>query len=150
MFSSLKLQKNLHTLMEQMMVERISAKKSGNYIRIYVYGEYLIPKEKIVQVENEITEQLFKGKDVIVKIYERYTLSKQYNLQNLFDEYFESILWEFQNYNHIHHILLKRADIEFLSDSKMRLVVEDTELNKGVVQEVVRILDKIIYVSSYI
>ena len=144
-FSTLKLQKNLHTLMEPMMVERISAKKSGNYIRIYVYGEYLIPKEKIVQVENEITEQLFKGKDVIVKIYERYSLSKQYNLQNLFDEYFESILWEFQNYNHIHHILLKRADIEFLSDSKMRLVVEDTELNKGVVQEVVRILDKIIY-----
>ena len=144
-FSTLKLQKNLHTLMEQMMVERISAKKSGNYIRIYVYGEYLIPKDKIVQVESEIAEQLFKGKDVIIKIYDRYTLSKQYNLKNLFDEYFESILWEFQNYNHIHHILLKRADIEFLSDSKMRLVVEDTELNKGVVQEVVRILDKIIY-----
>ena len=131
--------------MEQMTVERVSATKSGNYLRIYIHGEHLIPKEKIAMVETEITEQLFKGKETTVKIYDTYTLSKQYTLKNLFDEYFESILWEFQNYNHIHHMLLKKADIEFLSDSKMKLVVEETELNKGVVKDVVRILDKILY-----
>ena len=144
-FSTLKLQNNLHSLMEEMTVERVSATKSGNFLRIYLHGEYLIPKEKIAEVEKEITRQLFKGKDVTVKIYDKYTLSKQYNLKNLFDEYFESILWEFQNYNHIHHMLLKRADIHFLSDTKMKLVVEETELYKGVVKDVVQILDKILY-----
>ena len=144
-FATLKLNKNLHTVMEQMTVERVSATKSGNYLRIYVHGEHLIPKEKIVQVENEITAQLFAGKETTVKIYDTYTLSKQYNLKNLFEEYLESILWEFQNYNHIHYVLLKKADIEFLSDSKMKLVVEDTELNKSVLKDVIRILDKIVY-----
>ncbi len=144
-FATLSLNKNLHTVMEQMTVERVSATKSGNYLRIYLRSEHLIPKEKLAAVEEEIAKQLFPKKEITIKIYESYELSKQYNLKNLFDEYYESILWEFKNYNHIHHLLLKKAEIEFLSDSKMKLTVEDTELNKGVVAEVVRILDKIIH-----
>ena len=144
-FATLSLNKNLHTVMEQMTVERVSATKSGNYLRIYLHGEHLIPKEKIVAVEEEIAKQLFPKKEIIIKIYDSYELSRQYNLKNLFDEYYDSILWEFKNYNHIHHLLLKKAEIEFLSDSKMKLTVEDTELNRGVVNEVVRILDKIIH-----
>ena len=144
-FATLSLNKNLHTVMEQVTVERVSATKSGNYLRIYLRSEHLISKEKLVLVEEEIAKQLFPKKDIIIKIYDSYELSKQYNLKNLFDEYYESILWEFKNYNHIHHLLLKKAEIEFLSDTKLKLTVEDTALNKGVVNEVVRILDKIIH-----
>ena len=144
-FATLSLNKNLHTVMEQMNVERVSATKSGNYLRIYLRGEHLIPKEKIVAVQEEIAKQLFPQKDITIKIYDSYELSKQYNLKNLFDEYYDSILWEFKNYNHIHHLMLKKAEIEFLSDEKMRLTVEDTELNRGVISEVIRILDKIIH-----
>ena len=144
-FATLSLNKNLHTVMEQVTVERVSATKSGNYLRIYLRSEHLIPKEKLVLVEEEIAKQLFPKKDIIIKIYDSYELSKQYNLKNLFDEYYESILWEFKNYNHIHHLLLKKAEIKFLSDTKLKLIVEDTALNKGVVNEVVRILDKIIH-----
>ena len=144
-FATLSLNKNLHTVMEQMTVERVSATKSGNYLRIYLRSEHLIPKEKLAVVEEEIAKQIFPRKEITIKIYDSYELSKQYNLKNLFDEYYESILWEFKNYNHIHHLLLKKAEIEFLSDTKMKLTVEDTELNKGVVTEVVRILDKIIH-----
>ena len=144
-FATLSLNKNLHTVMEQMNVERVSATKSGNYLRIYLRGEHLVPKEKIAAVQEEIAKQLFPKKDITIKIYDSYELSKQYNLKNLFDEYYDSILWEFKNYNHIHHLMLKKAEIEFLSDEKMRLTVEDTELNRGVISEVVRILDKIIH-----
>ena len=144
-FATLSLNKNLHTVMEQVTVERVSATKSGNYLRIYLRSEHLISKEKLVLVEEEIAKQLFPKKDIIIKIYDSYELSKQYNLKNLFDEYYESILWEFKNYNHIHHLLLKKSEIEFLSDTKLKLTVEDTALNKGVVNEVVRILDKIIH-----
>ena len=144
-FTTLKLNKNLHALMEQMTVERVSATKSGDYLRIYVHGEHLIEKQKIVEVEEEIAAQLFRQKNTVVKLYDTYNLSKQYNLKNLFAEYFESILWELQRYNHIHYVLLKKADIRFVSDTNMVLTVENTELNKDVQKDVVRILDKIIH-----
>ncbi len=144
-FATLSLNKNLHTLMEQMTVERVSATKSGNYLRIYLRGEHLIKKEQIVAVESEIVKQLFPKKNVMVKIYDSYDLSKQYNLKNLFDEYFDSILWEMQNYNHIHYIMLKKAEVEFLSDNHLKLTIEDTQLNRGIIEEVKRILDKIIH-----
>ena len=144
-FATLNLNKNLHTVMEQMTVERVSATKSGNYLRIYLRGEHLVSKEKIVAVEEEIAKQLFPKKDITIKIYDSYELSKQYNIKNLFDEYFDSILWELKNYSHIHHLMLKKAEIEFLSDTHLKLTVEDTELNKGIVSELIRILDKIIH-----
>ena len=86
-FATLNLNKNLHTVMEQMTVERVSATKSGNYLRIYLRGEHLVSKEKIVAVEEEIAKQLFPKKDITIKIYDSYELSKQYNIKNLFDEY---------------------------------------------------------------
>ncbi len=144
-FATLNLNKNLHTVMEQMTVERVSATKSGNYLRIYLRGEHLVSKERIVAVEEEIAKQLFPKKDITIKIYDSYELSKQYNIKNLFDEYFDSILWELKNFSHIHHLMLKKAEIEFLSDSQLLLTVEDTELNKGIVSELTRILDKIIH-----
>lgn len=144
-FATLSLNKNLHTVMEQMTVERVSATKSGNYLRIYLRGEHLIPKEKIVAVEEEIAKQLFPRKEITIKIYDSYELSKQYNLKNLFDEYYESILWELKNFSHIHHLMLKKAEIEFLSDTQLKLTIEDTALNRGSVSELTRILDKIIH-----
>ena len=90
-FTTLTLNKNLHTVMEQMTVERVSATKSGNYLRIYLRSEHLIPKEKLAAVEEEIAKQLFPKKEITIKIYESYELSKQYNLKNLFDEYFVGI-----------------------------------------------------------
>ena len=81
-FATLSLNKNLHTVMEQMTVERVSATKSGNYLRIYLRGEHLIPKEKIVTVEEEIAKQLFPKKEITIKIYDSYELSKQYRRCN--------------------------------------------------------------------
>ncbi len=144
-FATLSLNKNLHSIMEQMSVERVSASKNGKFLRIYLRGEHLVSKDKIAAVEEEIKGQLFSRQDMEIKIYDTYELSRQYNLKNLFDEYFESMLWEIKNFNHIHYLMLKKAEFEFLSDDKMRIVVEDTALNKSIIEEHIRILDKIIH-----
>lgn len=144
-FTTLSLNKNLHMAMDEMDVERVSLTKDKTCLRIYLRGKHLVEKTVVHKVEEEIAKQLFPNKDIRVHIYDFYDLSRQYNLQNLFNEYYESILYEFQNYNHIQHLLLKKAEITFPADDKLHLKIEDTELNRGVIGEVVRILDKIIH-----
>ena len=58
-FPSLKLDKKIQDLFEQVMVEKVSATKRGDYVRVTVSCDYLIPKETVFKVESEIKKQFF-------------------------------------------------------------------------------------------
>ena len=77
-FPTLKLDKKVQELFEQVTVEKVSATKSRDFIRVTIGCDYLIPKETIYRVESEIKKQFFSSHQVAVKLYERFHLSEQY------------------------------------------------------------------------
>ena len=142
-FPTLKLDSGMTDLFEQVMVEKISATKRKDFLRIYLSSDRLIQKEDIFRVEQEMKRQFFPNMPITLRIYERYHLSAQYNPQKLMDIYRESILLELREYSPIEYNLFKNADITYPSEKQIMLTIEDTVMGKGKSEELVRILEKI-------
>ena len=71
-FPNLKLDGMLKDLFEQVVVERITATKRKDLLRIYIRSERLIEKEKIYLVESEIKKQFFPQNYIHIKLYEKF------------------------------------------------------------------------------
>jgi len=142
-FPALKLDKKIQDLFEQVAVERVSATKNRNYIRVTVSSNYLIPKETVFRVEKEIKKQLFAYQPVMVKLNERFRLSEQYTPEKLMDAYKESILLELKAYSPVEYCLFKGAEIGFLGTEGLTLTVEDTTPARSKAADLGRIIEKI-------
>ena len=143
-FPSLQLNTDIRDLMGQTEVERVSATKRRDFLRVYLKSTRLIQKTDIWTTEQEIKKQLFPQANLTVKIYEKFELSSQYNPEKLMDIYKESILEEFREYSHIQYNALKTAKIEYPSENEMLLTLEDTVLNHSMEGEILQILEKIL------
>ena len=133
----------MQDLFEQANVERISATKRKDFLRIYISSDRLIQKADIFSVEQEMKKQFFPSASMVIRIYEKFHLSSQYTPEKLMDIYRESILLELRDYSPIEYNLFKNADISYPSDGKVMLTIEDTVLGKEKAEELVRILDKV-------
>ena len=142
-FPTLKLNGGMQDLFEQVMVERVSATKRKDFLRIYISSDRLIQKADVFLVEQEMRKQFFPGAQMVIRIYEKFRLSSQYTPEKLMDIYRESILLELRDYSPIEYNLFKNADITYPADGKVMLTLEDTVLGKEKAEELVRILDKI-------
>ena len=78
-FPTLKLEEPLNGLFEKVEVEKVTATKQKDFIRVYIRCDRLIHKESIFYIEQEIRRQLFHNCPVTIKIYEKFHLSAQYN-----------------------------------------------------------------------
>ncbi len=143
-FPTLQANKGIHLLMEQTEVERISATRQKDFLRVYLYSPRLIAKSDILAAEKEIKRQLFKNVNITVKIYERFELSAQYTPENLMEAYRESILEELRDYSHVLYNAFRTADISYPDGDRMLFTMEDTVINHSKEEELLRILDKIL------
>lgn len=143
-FPSLRLNQSIHDIMEQTRVEKVSSTRRRDYLRIYLYSTRLIVKEDIWSAEKEIRDQLFPGAGLIVKIYERFELSAQYNPEKLMAVYRDSILAELKEYSHIEYNAFKTAQITYPEDNKVLMTMEDTVLARSKENELVRVLEKVL------
>ncbi|MDE5866634.1 MAG: hypothetical protein K2H31_08560, partial [Lachnospiraceae bacterium] len=82
-FPTLKLDTGIEDLFEQVMVEKVSATKRKDFLRIYISSDRLIQKEDVLRVEREMKNQFFPNASMTIRIYERYNLSTQYNPEKL-------------------------------------------------------------------
>ena len=142
-FPTLQLDKDNRDLFEQVMVEKITSTKRKDFLRVYILSERLIQKDVIMKVEREIKQQFFPNASMVIKIYEKFYLSSQYNPEKLMDAYRDSILLELREYSPVEYNLFKKADLSFEQDKKVMLTVEDTVLGKGKAEELIRILEKV-------
>ncbi len=142
-FPTLKLDKKMQNLFEQVLVEKVSATKGRDFIRVTVTCEHLIPKETVFRVEKEIKKQFFATHNVTVKLYERFRLSEQYTPRKLMDLYKESILLELRDHSPIEYSIFKGAVIDFPKEDELKLTIEDTVLARSKAAELSRILEKI-------
>ncbi|TCL56523.1 DNA polymerase-3 subunit alpha (Gram-positive type) [Kineothrix alysoides] len=142
-FPSLQLEDKLQDLFGQVEVERISATKRKDFLRIYISSDRLIHKEYIMKAEESIKKQLFPSFSMTIKIYEKYHLSAQYNPEKFMHIYKDSILLELREYSPVEYNIFKNADIEYPSENKIRLTIEDSVPARSKSEELLRILDKI-------
>ena len=91
-FPTLKLTEPIRELMNQTVVDQVTATKKQDLIRIYLHSPNLIAKSDLYRVEDAIRKQLFPGVSLSVRIRERFVLSSQYTPENLLDSYKDSIL----------------------------------------------------------
>lgn len=142
-FPSLKLDTGLRDLYEQVTVEKVSATKRKDFLRIYISSGRLIQKEDVFRAEGEIKKQFFPNVPMVIKFYERFHLSSQYDPKKLTELYRESILLELREYSPVEYNLFKKADIAFTDEDILLLTIEDTVLGKDRAEELIRILEKI-------
>ncbi len=142
-FPSLKLPDGIQDIMEEADVERISATKRKDMLRIYLHSTNLIAKADIRNTEQQIKKQLFANANMTVKIYERFELSAQYSAEKLMGIYKDSILEELKEYSHIEYNAFKTADISYPQKEQILLIIDDTVLNRSKEAELLRILEKI-------
>lgn len=143
-FPSLKLDGGIHDIMEQTTVEKISATKSRDFLRIYLFSTRLIVKDDIWSAEEQIKKQLFPTAEMTVKIYEKFELSAQYTPQKLMNIYRDSILAELKEYSHVEYNAFRTAEITYPEENKVILSVEDNVLTRLREEELVRVLEKIL------
>ncbi len=142
-FPTLKLDEETTALLEAATVERITATKRRDFLRIFLESPRLITKDIIFYIEKEIRQQLFPGAVMTVKIYEKYHLSAQYDPPKLMQLYRESILLELKEYSQVEYMIFKGAEITFPKEKEMLLTVKDSVFVREKGEELVRILEKI-------
>lgn len=143
-FPNLELNGMQKDLFGQAIVERITATKRKDLLRIYFRSERLIEKELVYAVEKEIKKQFFPRDYIFIKLYERFVLSGQYNPEKLMELYRESILMEIKECDHILYTMFRQADIRFPEEMLMELVLEDSVIAKSKEDELIGILDKVL------
>ena len=144
-FPALKLEGKRKDLFAQARVERVTATRMKDFIRVYISSERLIQKADVFAVEKEIKKQLFAGCNVTIKIHEKFSLSSQYNQETLLELYKDSILLELSRYSHLLYSMFKNAEITFPEEGRMHLLLEDTSLIRGKSEELADILEKVFH-----
>ncbi len=143
-FPNLKLTGARKDLFEQVVVERITATRRKDILRIYIRSERLIEKEDVYGVEQEIKKQFFPKDNIIIKIYEKFILSGQYNPEKLMDTYKGSVLMELKDTEHMLYTMFRQADMEYPDEQTVKLILEDSVIAKSKEDELIRILDKVL------
>ena len=143
-FPNLKLTGARKDLFEQVVVERITATRRKDILRIYIRSERLIEKEDVYGVEQEIKKQFFPKDNIIIKIYEKFILSGQYNPEKLMDTYKDSVLMELKDTEHMLYTMFRQADMEYPDEQTVKIILEDSVIAKSKEDELIRILDKVL------
>ena len=143
-FPNLKLEGVQKDLFEQVVVEKITATKRKDLLRVYTRSEPLIDKEAVFAVEREIKKQFFSKEFMVIKIYEHFLLSGQYNPQKLMEVYRESILLELKECEHMLYMMFRQAEMAFPDNNTMELVLENSVIAKSKEDQLICILDKVL------
>lgn len=143
-FPNLKLEGVQKDLFEQVVVEKITATKRKDLLRVYIRSERLIDKEAVFAVECEIKKQFFPKEFMVIKIYEHFLLSGQYNPQKLMEVYRESILLELKECEHMLYMMFRQAEMAFPDNNTMELVLENSVIAKSKEDQLICILDKVL------
>ncbi|MCR5671335.1 MAG: PolC-type DNA polymerase III [Butyrivibrio sp.] len=142
-FPDLKLDGGTGEIMEQTLVTKVSTTKKQDFIRIYIQSSKLIDKTDILKTENSIKKQLFSGRDITIKIYEKFSLSAQYTPENLLNIYRDSIEMELKDYDHMEYSLFKAASFSYPEEGNIVMQLEDSVVGQKKAPDLVRVLSKI-------
>ncbi len=129
-FPNLNIDNELDNILSETEISKVCTGVSRDDIRIYMTFNTLIPKRRIWALEKCIKNQIFKNQMVSIRIIEDFNLSSQYNPQNLFDAYNDSILEEIEETSALLFNIYKKADIK-IDENTITIVIEDTVIGRA-------------------
>lgn len=142
-FPTIILDKEMDNLLETTQITKISVNHERNFYRVYIKSQRLIFKKNIWKLEEIIQKQIFKSKDITVKIIESYQLSSQYTPRTLYDVYFESILDEINQHSVLLYNLLRNSKWEFTDDTHATITLDETIVAKSRGNSILEYLEKV-------
>ncbi|MDO4267686.1 MAG: PolC-type DNA polymerase III [Eubacteriales bacterium] len=144
-FPGLHMTEQMQELLNLVEVERVSMTRDRSSIRVFLTSPRLIHKKNIWDLERGIRDQLFPGKQIQIRIFEKFRLSEQYTPEKLLSVYRDSLLQELKNYSIIEYSILRKAECSFPRQDLLRMTVENTMVNKEKAGELKRILEKVFH-----
>lgn len=142
-FPTLKNEEAFLDLWQFISVGKISAKPDMSELRVYIKSERLIEKKRIYDIEKLIKDRLFPYKKIRIRLIEKFNLSKQYNLENLYANYIDSILLELRKSKIIYYNMLTTAKVEIKEKNTLELSIEKNTLYVEVMKDFIELLEKI-------
>ena len=144
-FPGLHMTDQMKELMGMVKVDRVSMTRDRRLIRVYIESPRLIHRKNIMDLERGIADQLFYGKQVQIRIFEKYHLSEQYTPEKLLSAYRDSLLLELKHYSIVEYSIFRKAQFSFPEPDLLHMTVEDTMINRDKAGELKRILEKVFY-----
>ncbi len=144
-FPGLNMTGQMQDLLKLAEVEKVTMTSNRRLIRVYMVSPRLIHKKNIISLEQGIHDQLFPGKAVTIRIFEKYRLSGQYTPEKLLKAYRDSLLFELKNYSIVEYSMFRKAECAFPQPDVLRMTVEDTMLNHEKAGDLKRILEKVFF-----
>ena len=129
-FSTLKVPEEIGVYLTDTEVTRVSKTSTNSLARVYLSSERLISKQVIYKAEDALKKQIFRMKNMDVRIIDRYRLSKQYTPVKIMEIYYDSILFELEKYWTLEYNLLKNSQWEFDGEHCLVLNLEDGFLSR--------------------
>lgn len=127
-FVTLSLPDDIRDIMEVTKVLKVTRTSTNTLAKIYIQSDRLIQKETIYYVEAALKKQIFRAKNMDVRIVDRYRLSGQYTPEKIMEVYYGSILFELERYWSLEYNLLKNSEWFFEGGDKLVLTLEDSFL----------------------
>ena len=129
-FNTLKVPEEIGVYLTDTEVTRVSKTSTNSLARVYLSSERLISKQVIYKAEDALKKQIFRMKNMDVRIIDRYRLSKQYTPVKIMEIYYDSILFELEKYWTFEYNLLKNSQWEFDGEHCLVLTLEDGFLSR--------------------
>ena len=120
-FPGLHMTDQMQELLTLVSVDRVSMTRDRSSLRVYIVSSRLIDKRNIWSLEKGIREQLFPGKQIQIRIFEKYTLSEQYTPEKLLTAYRDSLQAELKEYQELLQPILKAIEITMRSAEKVQV-----------------------------
>ena len=127
-FQTLRLPEDLAVYFTNTEVTRVSKTSTNSLARVYLISDKLINKQLIYKVEDALKKQIFRMKNMDVRIIDRYHLSKQYTPVTVMEAYYDSIQFELEKYWTLEYNLLKNSTLEFEDEHCLVITLEDSFL----------------------
>ena len=135
----------MQELLTLVNVDRVSMTRDRSSLRVYIVSPRLIDKRNIWSLEKGIRDQLFPGKQIQIRIFEKYTLSEQYTPEKLLAAYRDSLQAELKEYSIVEYSIFRKSNCTFPKPDLLHMTVEDTMVNRDKAGELKRVLEKVFH-----
>jgi len=142
-FPTLEVSDDLAGILEYVTVDRVAMNHRRDFMHVYIASDRLIYKNYVLELEEQIKGQLFPDAYLMIKVIEKFHLSKQYTPKRLMPLYEESISLELKAYNALLYSLFRQAKKEFTDENTLLLEIPDSVIADGKEKELLEILEKI-------
>lgn len=139
-FTTLVVSDDDRELLEETKVTRLVSSSRRDKLNIYLTSDYIVPKDRIYAMEDEICRQYYPSAPVRVRIYERFTPSG-HTAASLIKQYKGSLMTEAARINPAWTDLLAHADFEFPDDESIVLVLEDRVIARDMSDEILDFIE---------